>query len=311
MRGEMKVLVTGGAGFIASHIVDALVGQGSRVAVVDNLSSGKPENVNPRATFHKADIRDAALADIFDTERPDVVVHHAAQVSVRNSVDDPRYDADVNIAGTLNLLQLSIKHGVKRFVFASSGGAVYGEQEAFPANETHPVRPLSPYGVAKLAVEHYLYYYHTAFSLSYAALRYSNVYGPRQDPHGEAGVVAIFTGKLLLGETPTVNGDGEQTRDYVYVGDVVRANLLAVNSGYVGYLNVGTGVEESVNGLYEVIKAETGYKGGKEHGPAKLGEQKRSVVDCALIKRVLGWEPQVSLPDGIRDTAEYFRGKAG
>jgi UDP-glucose 4-epimerase len=307
----MKVLVTGAAGFIGSHIVDALVLQGDRVAVVDNLSSGRLENVNPRAEFYKADIRDEGVARIFEGERPEVVVHHAAQVSVRNSVDDPRYDADVNISGTLNLLQLSIKHGVRRFVFASSGGAVYGEQERFPADETHPVRPLSPYGVAKLAVEHYLYYYRSAFSLGYAALRYSNVYGPRQDPHGEAGVVAIFTDKLLNGETPTVNGDGGQTRDYVYVGDVVRANLLAINSGYVGYLNVGTGVEESVNGLYEVIKAQAGYKGGKVHGPAKLGEQRRSVVDCSLIKEALGWGPQVALPDGIRETVKYFREKAG
>ena len=306
---RMNILVTGGAGFIGSHIVDALIGEGHRVAVLDNLSTGRPENLNPKAAFHKADIRDKGISGVFAEARPEVVFHEAAQVSVRLSVDDPCADADVNVTGTLNVLEQCVKHGVKKVVFASSGGAVYGEQEVFPAPETHPVRPLSPYGVAKRTVEHYLYYYRAAHGLAYTALRYSNVYGPRQDPYGEAGVVAIFASRMLKGETPTVNGNGEQTRDYVYVGDVVRANLLALDHDYVGCLNVGTGVEVSVNGLYGFIKAATGYGGEKVHGPAKAGEQFRSVVDCKLIKDAFGWSPAVALPEGIRETVAYFREK--
>ena len=303
----MRVLVTGGAGFIGSHIVDALVDGGHRVSVLDNLSTGRVENINPATTFYEMDVRDEAVSRIFSEERPEAVVHMAAQVSVRESVADPVHDASVNVMGSINLLQSCIKYGVGRFVFASSGGAVYGEQETFPATEAHPTRPLSPYGAAKLAVEHYLHYYHKEHSLDYTALRYANVYGPRQDPHGEAGVVAIFTGKMLDGETPTVNGDGLQTRDYVYVGDVVKANLLALSKDYVGCLNVGTGVEATVNQLYGFIKAEAGYKGDKVHGPAKAGEQFRSVVDCALIKKSFGWSPEVSLPEGLKETVNYFR----
>ncbi len=308
---KMKVLVTGGAGFIGSNIVDALIAGGDSVAVVDNLSTGRLENLNPKAVFYKADIRDAAVAGIFESERPDVVCHHAAQVNVRTSVDDPVLDADINVLGSINLLQCAVKHGVKKFVFASSGGAVYGEQEVFPATESHPTRPLSPYGITKRTIEHYLAYYRNVHGLEYTALRYANVYGPRQDPYGEAGVVAIFTAKMLKGETPTVNGDGNQTRDYVYVGDVVRANLLALKGGYTGYFNVGTGVEVSVNELYGLLKERTGYTGDKVHGPAKAGEQLRSVIDHGLIKREMGWTPEVALGDGLGFTVEYFRKKAG
>ncbi len=305
----MNILVTGGAGFIGSHIVDALISEGERVAVIDNLTTGSAGNLNPSAEFIKADIRDKEIGTVFESFLPDVVVHQAAQVSVRNSVDDPAYDADVNILGSLNLLQLSIKHKVGRFVFASSGGAVYGEQEVFPATEEHPTRPLCPYGAAKRAVELYLNYYREEYGLGYAALRYSNVYGPRQDPHGEAGVVAIFSEKMLSGEVPTINGDGGQTRDFVFVTDVVRANLLAVKSDYCGYLNVGCGVETSVNELYDVLKSETGFSGKRVHGPAKPGEQRRSVIDAGLIGRELGWKPEVALADGLARTVEYFRGK--
>lgn len=307
----MKILVTGGAGFIGSNIVDALIAGGDSVAVVDNLSTGRLENLNPKAAFYKADIRDAAVAGIFEGERPDVVCHHAAQVNVRTSVDDPVLDADINVLGSINLLQCSVKHSVKKFVFASSGGAVYGEQEVFPATESHPTRPLSPYGITKRTIEHYLAYYRNVHGLDYTALRYANVYGPRQDPYGEAGVVAIFTARMLKGETPTVNGDGNQTRDYVYVGDVVRANLLALKGGYTGYFNVGTGVEVSVNELYGLLKVRTGYPGDKVHGPAKAGEQLRSVIDHGLIKREMGWTPDVALGDGLGFTVDYFRQKMG
>jgi len=305
----MKVLVTGGAGFIGSHIVDSLIEAGNQVVVIDNLSSGKLENVNPRAVFYKADIRDGLVDGIFESERPDAVCHLAAQINVRVSVDDPVLDARINVEGSLNILQSCVRHGVKKFVFASSGGAIYGEQDHFPAREDHPKKPMSPYGITKLTVEHYLYFYHEVHGLGYTALRYANVYGPRQDPHGEAGVVAIFTLKMLKGETPTINGDGSQTRDYVYVGDVVRANVLALGSGYNGSFNVGTGVEASVNDLYRLIKNATGYKGDKLHVPAKAGEQMRSVIDYGLIKSELGWEPRMALEDGLGHTVEYFREK--
>jgi len=305
----MNVLVTGGAGFIGSHIADALIEGGHRVAIVDNLSTGHRENVNPYATLYKADIRGKELAGIFEKEKPEVVFHEAAQANVRTSVDDPVYDADVNVLGSLNLLQHSVKSGVKKFIFASSGGAVYGEQDVFPAPESHRIQPASPYGITKRTIELYLAFYKDVYGLKYTALRYANVYGPRQDPHGEAGVVAIFAGKLLRGETPTVNGTGAQTRDYVYVGDVVNANMLALSHDYDGFLNVGTAVETDVNELYELIKRDTGYSGDKVHGPAKAGEQMRSVVDCGLIKAEFGWSPGVTLEEGISRTVEYFRDK--
>jgi UDP-glucose 4-epimerase len=225
----MKILVTGGAGFIGSHVVDAYLELGHEVVVVDNLSSGSIENLNPKAKFYKMDIRDSDIEDLFKNEKPDIVNHHAAQMDVRKSVEDPIYDADVNIIGSLNLLQNCIRYGVKKFIFASTGGAIYGEQDYFPADEEHPTRPLSPYGVAKLTVEKYLYFYKEVHGLNYVVLRYANIYGPRQNPHGEAGVVAIFTSKMLKGEQPVINGDGFQTRDYTFVGDVVRANVLALN----------------------------------------------------------------------------------
>jgi len=307
----MNILVTGGAGFIGSHITDALITAGHSVDVVDNLTTGRKENVNPKAGFIKADIRDRALGEFFERTRPEVVVHQAAQVSVRNSVDDPVYDADVNVLGSLNLLQNCVKYEVRKVIFASSGGAVYGEQESFPAPETHPVAPLCPYGAAKRSVELYLNYYRAEFGLDYVALRYSNVYGPRQDPHGEAGVVAIFSEKMLAGGDPVINGDGGQTRDFVYVADVVDANLRAMEGGYCGCLNVGTGVETSVNELFDIMREKTGYTGERVHGPAKPGEQRRSVIDCSLIGSELGWKPKVSFADGLGMTVEYFRGKAG
>lgn len=304
----MKVLVTGGAGFIGSHQVDSLLAQGHAVAVVDNLSIGRREQVPSGVAFYPLDIRDPKIEEVFRKEHPDAVSHHAAQVSVRESVRDPVFDADVNILGTLHLLEVCCAYGVRRFLFASSGGAVYGEQEAFPAPETHPTRPASPYGVGKRAVEDYLEYYRVAKGLSFAAFRYSNVYGPRQDPNGEAGVVAIFTQRLLRGDPPVVNGDGEQTRDYIFVGDVVAAHQAALDAGAEGAFNVGTGRETSVNALLALLRPLAGAQVREAHGPAKAGEQRRSVVDARRLSETTGWAPRVPLEDGLRMTVEWFRG---
>ena len=307
----MRILVTGGAGFIASHIADAFVAAGHQVSVIDDLSSGKRENLNPSVRFHQLDVQNPAVADVFRRERPEVLCHHAAQMDVRRSVADPLFDARVNLLGLLNLMECGRQHGLQRVVFASTGGAIYGEQEAFPAAETHKTEPLSPYGVAKLASERYLFFYAVTYGISYTALRYANVYGPRQNPHGEAGVVAIFTEKLLRGEQPIINGDGTQTRDYVYVGDVVRANLAALESDFVGVLNLGTGIETDVNAVFRILTKLCASAVPERHGPAKPGEQRRSVIDNTLAKRVLGWEPQVRLEDGLRETVAFFRQRLG
>lgn len=302
----MRVLVTGGAGFIGSHVSDLLIEAGHEVAVVDDFSSGKKENVAEKATLHELDIR-TGCAPAFEEFRPEAVVHHAAQMDVRRSVAEPDFDADVNILGTVRLLENCVKHGVSKFIFASTGGAIYGEQDEFPATEEHPQRPVSPYGVSKLAGERYLFYYHAQHSLPYVALRYANVYGPRQDPHGEAGVVAIFSGRLARGETSTINGAGDQTRDYVYVGDVARSNLLALEGDVPsGAYNIGTGVETSVNELYELLREGAGKDLPPERGPAKPGEQMRSCVDIALAERVLGWRPEVEASAGLKETLRYF-----
>ena len=304
----MKVLVTGGAGFIASHIVDMLIDEGSEVAIVDDLSSGNKTNINSKAEFYKMDIQDSALDSIFQKEHPDYVIHQAAQKDVRLSVADPIYDARINILGTINLLQNSVKYKIKKIVFASTGGAIYGEQEIFPAPETHPARPISPYGITKLVAEHYLYYYKTIYGLDYISLRYSNVYGPRQDPHGEAGVVAIFIQKMLRGEAPLINGDGQQTRDFVYVGDVARANILALkNEASENIFNIGTGNETTINQLFNYLSNIINLSIQKKHGPAKQGEQMRSVIDCTRVKNLLSWEPTTLLADGLKKTSDFFK----
>lgn len=308
----MKILVTGGAGFIASHVVDAMIAAGHSVAVLDDLSSGKRENLNPEAAFHLVDLRDAAaVAEVFRREQPEVLCHHAAQMDVRRSVADPPFDAEVNVVGLLNLMEQGRRNGLRRVLFASTGGAIYGEQDVFPCPETHPTNPLSPYGVAKLASERYLYFYQAQYDIGWVALRYANVYGPRQNPHGEAGVVAIFAERLLRGEEPVINGDGKQTRDYVFVGDLVRANMLALVSDYSGPLNLGTGIETDVNTLYGHIRDLCGSTAPEKHGPAKPGEQRRSVIDASLASRILGWKPRVALADGLHETIEFFRERAG
>ena len=306
----MRILVTGGAGFIGSNIVDAYVAEGHEVTVVDNLSTGRKENLNPHAKFFKIDIGAEDIETIFKQGRFDVVNHHAAQIDVRKSVANPIFDARVNILGLINLLQNCIKYEVKHFIFASTGGAIYGEQETFPASESHPTHPLSPYGVAKLAGEHYLFFYKQIYGLNTTILRYANVYGPRQDPHGEAGVVAIFTQKFLTGEQPVINGDGMQTRDFVYVGDVAKANALALSHKGGGIFNIGTGKEITVKQLFRQLADIVGIKAEERYGPAKSGEQKRSVIDFTKANKILGWLPLVSFTEGLNSTVSYFKSKA-
>lgn len=304
----MKVLLTGGAGFIGSHVADELLAAGHQVVVLDDLSSGKREQVPARAEFVEGDIGSDLAAKLIREGNFDAVIHQAAQIDVRRSVREPRFDAQVNILGTINLLEAAADAGVKRFVFASSGGACYGEQEVFPAPETHPMRPVSPYGASKVAGEVYLGYYLAEKKLPYVALRYANVYGPRQDPLGEAGVVAIFIGRCLDGQACTIYGDGKQTRDYVYVGDVARANRLALESTFVGALNIGTGIETDVVTLHRAIAEIAGSSQPPVFGPARPGEQRRSCIDPSLAGTAIGWRPEVQLPQGLQTTVEYFRG---
>ena len=309
----MKILVTGGAGFIGSHIADAFIARGDEVVVLDNLSAGSRENLNSKAEFIEGDITDAALVHrLFREHRFEIVNHHAAQLDIRKSVADPVFDAQQNILGTLNLLEAAKETGsVKRFMFASTGGAVYGEQEYFPADEKHPTRPIAPYGVAKRSIELYLHYYQVVHGMEYVAFRYTNVYGPRQSPHGEAGVVAIFAEKLLNGEQATIHGDGKQTRDYVYVGDVVRAHLLALETlKGSDIFNISTAKETDVNEIFDVLsKLTTNGEAKPKYGPAKAGEQQRSVCSYDYANRVLGWQPNVSLMDGLSETVEFFQRK--
>jgi UDP-glucose 4-epimerase len=302
----MRVLVTGGAGFIGSHVVDHLLGRGHDVAVVDNLSTGKRGNVPEEAGFYEVDIH-TGCSEVFEDFRPEVVSHQAAQMDVRRSVREPDFDAEVNVLGTIRLLQNCMKYEVQKFIFASTGGAVYGEQQEFPVPEDHPQYPISPYGVSKLAGERYLYFYHVQYGLPGVALRYANVYGPRQDPHGEAGVVAIFCGNLAAGETSTINGTGEQTRDYVYVGDVARANVLALEREVPPRAyNIGTGIETSVNQLYELLRKASGRDIPPRHGPAKPGEQLRSCVDPSKAAKFLEWRPEMDLASGLTNTLGFF-----
>ena len=304
----MKALVTGGAGFIGSHVVDRCLAAGHDVAVVDDLSSGRREFVNPRARLYAVDIRSPEVTEVFETERPEVMFHLAAQAEVRRSVADPLFDVQVNVAGSVNLLEHCRKLGVTRVIYSSTGGAVYGDTTVLPTPEGHPTRPASPYGTSKLAVEHYLTCWETLYGIRPIALRYANVYGPRQNPLGEAGVVAIFSHRILRGEPAVINGDGEQTRDYVYVEDVARANLLALDHPNVtGALNVGTEIETSVNDLFKRLVTAAGVSAESRNAPPKAGEQRRSVLDPGAAKRLLGWVHQVSLDEGLRRTVEYFR----
>jgi len=302
----VRVLVTGGAGFIGSHVSDALIERGDEVMVVDDLSGAGREYLNPKADFLQFDIRSEDVAELIRQRRPDAISHHAAQMSVSRSVREPVLDEDVNVKGSLNLLEAAREVGA-RFVFASTGGALYGETDNRPTPESHPAWPVSPYGVSKLAFEHYLHCYWVEHRLSYAALRYANVYGPRQNPHGEAGVVAIFCLKLLAAQEAVINGDGLYYRDYVYVGDVVTANLLALDSEVVGHFNVGTGEEASVNEVFAALVRELKVDAQEKHGPARSGDLRAASLDSSLFQRTVGWQPQISLAKGLADTARWFR----
>jgi len=306
-----NVVVTGGAGFIGSHVVDAMLAEGYQVAVIDNLSTGSRENLNPRARFYEVDIRDAAAVQaVFEAEQPAVLFHQAAQADVRASLVDPVGYAETNILGTLNLLQAALAtNTTPKFVFASTGGAVYGNPAELPATERCPTLPLDPYGTSKLACEYYLYTYKHNYGLDTVVLRYANVYGPRQNADGEAGVVAIFTKRLLKGQTAIINGDGEQTRDYVYVGDVVRANVEALSRGDGLSINIGTALETDVNVLFRKLRDLSGSRQEEIHGPGMPGEQRRSVIDNRLAYDELGWYHNMLLDDGLALTLAHFRDK--
>ena len=303
-----KILVTGGAGFIGSHVVDLFIAQGFEVVIVDDLSTGRASNLNPAAKFYQVDIRSPKLREVFEAEKPDYVSHHAAQMDVRRSVAQPLFDADINILGSINMLETAKDFNVKRFIYISTGGAVYGEPERLPCDESHPINPICQYGASKHTVEHYLYMYHVNYGLKYTVLRYPNVFGPRQDPHGEAGVVAIFTGKMLAHEAVTINGDGDQTRDFVYVGDCAKANHLVVTVDHEpGIYNLGWGRPTSINEICSVLVKITGYNLPIEHGAAKVGETRHIYLDASKIKKDLGWEPIITLEQGLEKTVDYFK----
>ena len=303
----MKILVTGGAGFIGSHIVDAYVDAGHEVVIIDDLSTGHARHVNPRARFLKMDVRDPELQDLFAAEGFNIVNHQAARGDVRASMEDPEGYADVNIRGGIHLLECSRRSGVSKFIYASTGGCVYGEPQYLPADEQHPIAPRDPYGASKASFELYLPLYSLNYGLRYTILRYPNVYGPRQDPFGEAGVVSIFIGQMLRGLQAVINGDGEQIRDFVYVADVVEANLLALEKGDDQIYNLGWGRGISINEIFRRLQTLTGYRLAEVHGPPKLGEVRRSVLNATKAQQELGWRPTVEIEEGLRRTVEYFR----
>jgi UDP-glucose 4-epimerase len=306
----MKIMVTGGAGFIGSHVVDTFVENNHEVVVIDNLSTGRLSNLNPAAKFYEVDIRSPEMAEIFEKEKPQVVDHHAAQMDVRRSVEDPLFDADVNVMGSIKLIELARKYNVERFIYISTGGAVYGEPEYLPCDEDHPINPICPYGASKHTVEHYLYMYRELYDMEYVVLRYPNVYGPRQDPHGEAGVVAIFSGQMLKNAPVVINGDGDQERDFVYVGDCARANLLALQTENTNTIfNLGYGVGTTINEVYENLKDITSYELSADYGPAKAGETRRIFLEANRASKYLDWTPTIDLKDGLGETVDYFREK--
>jgi UDP-glucose 4-epimerase len=307
----MKVVVTGGAGFVGSHVVEHLIDAGHEVVVLDSLVGGKRSNVHPGARLREVDIRDGdAVKAAFAAERPEVVSHQAAQASVKVSMENPLLDAQTNIIGTINILEACRAHGVRKVVYAGTGGAAVGEPKYLPVDEAHPAEPLSIYGADKYFVEHYCRIYRDTWGMDITRLRYANVYGPRQDPFGEAGVIAIFARRMLDNGDPIVNGDGEQERDYVYVGDIARANLLAIEKGGAGPYHLGTGVGTSVNTLFDRLAELTGYGKPRRHGPAMPGEVFRIFLDISRARAELGWEPQIGLDEGLRRTVESVRAEA-
>lgn len=303
----MRILVTGGAGFIGSHVVEAYLAAGHEVAVVDNLSTGRRSNVPREAKLFEYDIHSRETEGLFEQFRPEVVNHHAAQASVKVSTSDPVHDLEVNGGGTAKIAALCVRNGVGKLIYASTGGALYGDPEFVPVPETHPIRPLSPYGQSKRVGELYVDLYARTEGLEYTILRYANAYGPRQDPHGEAGVVAIFTGLMLEGQRCTIDGDGEQAKDYVYVGDIARANMLALGAGSGLAINIGTGKGTSVNAIFAALQAATGDATPPHHGPPRPGDVRNIWLDSTLAGEVLGWRHEVELDEGIRRTVESVR----
>lgn len=303
----MKALVTGGAGFIGSHVVDALLKEGLQVSVIDNLSSGKKENLNKNAELYVMDIRDPDIKNVFAAERPDILFHLAAQISVSLSVREPLEDASCNIIGPVKLLEHCVGFGVKKVVFSSSGGTVYGEVPSGAAPENTPFNPYSPYGISKVCFEYYLKFFHNQHGLKYTSLRYGNVFGPRQDPRGEAGVVAIFTEKILSGETPVINGDGKYLRDYVFVEDVARANIACIDRGDNMAVNIGTAIATDVNEIYSAIADTIGFKKPPLYGPSRAGDLRRSALDISLAKKELDWSPSFTVRSGMIPTADFFK----
>ncbi len=304
----MKVMVTGGAGFIGSHVVDACLAEGHEVSVVDDLSTGKRENVDPRAKLHVVDLCDAeAMREVFDQERPERICHLAAKANVRESVERPILYTQVNEIGSLILLELAKDFDCPKIVYASTGGAVYGEPEYLPVDEKHPIKPISPYGATKHHVEHFLYIYNVNYDLDYTVLRFPNVYGPRQDPNGEAGVIAIWTAEMLDGDEPIIYGSGEQERDFVYVGEIARANVLALTRGGGQILNLGSGVGTSINCVFHHLKEITSFPQDGKHGPAQPGDVFQTSLDAEKAQEVLGWQNEIGLREGLERTVAYFR----
>lgn len=305
----MKILVTGGAGFIASHVADAYIAAGHEVTIVDNLSSGKREHCNPKAEFVKLDITDKnGIQALILTEEFDIINHHAAHILVGHSVVDPQFDAENNIIGLLNIMEAARQIPVKKIIMAATGGAMYGNRPT-PFDETMPALPESPYGVSKRSGELYLNYYFKQFGIPYVSLRYSNVYGPRQNPHGESGVIAIFSEMLAAGQQPIINGDGSNTRDYVFVSDVAAANVLALDTTFVGELNIGTQTEISTNQVYDSVARELGVALPKRYGPARAGDVMASSLNATRAKEILGWEPKVDFETGVKLVANWYKEK--
>ena len=305
----MKILITGGAGFIGSNVAERMFADGLQVVVLDNLTTGSRENLQPGATFCEADIGDReAVRAIFEREKPDYVAHHAAQIDVRRSTRDPQFDAAVNIIGSLNVIEAAADTKVKKLVYASTGGAIYGEPEYLPADEKHPIQPISQYGISKHTVEHYLYLYGQLYGLPWTVLRYSNVYGPRQTPHGEAGVVAIFAGQLLRGQRPTIFGEGDKTRDYCFVGDIVEGNVRALTAGDGQIVNLGTGVPTTDREVFDAVRDAVGAQGIEPiYGDERLGEVRHIYLDAARAREELGWEAKVSFREGVRRSVDFYR----
>ena len=302
-----KILVTGGAGFIGSHLTDKLIEKGHNVVVIDNLSTGRKENLNPKAKFYEMDICNTDIFKVFQEEKPEIVFHFAAQIDIRKSVKDPIEDAKINILGSLNLIQNCQKIGVKRFIFASSGGSIYGDTKIIPTPEKHPENPESPYGICKLTIEKYLYFYKKTFDLNYTVLRLANIYGPRQNSKGEAGVVAVFCDKMLKNQEVMINGDGKQTRNFVFVDDVVSAAVMSIEQKESEIYNIGTGIETNINEIFRKIKELTNSDCEEIHAPEKKGEQKRNCLDFSKAKKEFNWEPEYNLEKGLEKTVKWFK----